>query len=289
MISPKKKKSKKLLEKLNDNYRLNVLKEVTYEEKFTTSFSIMKLILFGIILVFIFGILFWSLFAYTGLKHHIPGYPTAEFLSEELETEELIDSLGEAAAVNQLYYQNLRTILSGEIVKEINFDSLKRVIEPTTLDYEITPADSAARVQINQENQFDIEKPSSKQRFLEQELLFKPTEGVISDGIDFKKGHFGIDISAPADTRVKAILPGTVIFSGFSAGGGNEIHLQHDYNLISIYKHNSAVLKKPGEIVTAGESIAIVGNTGEHSDGTHLHFEMWRKGVPLDPIEFFSF
>jgi len=174
-------------------------------------------------------------------------------------------------------------------VKEINFDSLNRVAKQTTLDYEITPADSAAREQISQENQFDIERPTSKQRFLEQELLFKPTEGVVSDGIDFKSGHFGIDISAPADARVKAILPGTVVFSGFSAGGGNEIHVQHDYNLISIYKHNSAILKKPGEVVTAGESIAIVGNTGEHSSGTHLHFEMWRKGGPLDPAEFFSF
>jgi len=72
------------------------------------------------------------------------------------------------------------------------------------------------------------------------------------------------------------------VFSGFSAGGGNEVHIQHDYQLISIYKHNSALLKKTGEVVQAGESIAIVGNSGEHSDGTHLHFEMWQKGVPLD-------
>ncbi len=289
MISPKKKKSRKFIQKLNDNYRLNVLREVTYEEKFTTNFSILRLILLGVILIFIMGVMFWFLFAHTGLKHHIPGYPSADFLSDELETEALIDSIGEAAAVNELYYQNLRAILAGETVQEINFDSLKRVAKETTLDYKITPADSAAREQISKENQFDIEKPSSKQRFLEQELLFKPTEGVVSDGIDFKKGHFGIDISAPADARVKAILSGTVVFSGFTAGGGNEVHVQHDYNLISIYKHNSAVLKKPGELVTAGESIAIVGNTGEHSNGTHLHFEMWRKGVPLDPAEFFSF
>jgi len=69
MISPKKKKRKKLIQKLNDNYRLNVLKEVTYEEKFTTSFSVLRLILMSVILVFILGVLFWSLFAYTSLKH----------------------------------------------------------------------------------------------------------------------------------------------------------------------------------------------------------------------------
>ena len=120
-------------------------------------------------------------------------------------------------------------------------------------------------------------------------LLHKPLEGVLSDGIDFKSGHYGVDVSAAEGTRVKSILTGTVVFSGFTASGGNEIHIQHDYNLISIYKHNSAVLKSAGDKIISGESVAIVGNSGEHSDGTHLHFEMWQKGTPLNPEDYFSF
>ncbi len=151
--------------------------------------------------------------------------------------------------------------------------------------------DSLAREKISRESALDLEGSSiSKEKtYLEELLLYKPVEGVISDGVDFRNGHFGIDISAPKDTRVKSILYGTVIFSGFTASGGNEIHIQHSFDLVSIYKHNSAVLKNAGEKVIAGESIAVVGNSGEHSDGTHLHFEMWQKGVPLNPESFFSY
>ncbi len=142
-----------------------------------------------------------------------------------------------------------------------------------------------------QENELDISESnlSESKKFLEEVLLHKPLEGVLSDGIDFKSGHYGVDVSAAEGTRVKSILTGTVVFSGFTASGGNEIHIQHDYNLISIYKHNSAVLKSAGDKIISGESVAIVGNSGEHSDGTHLHFEMWQKGTPLNPEDYFSF
>ena len=67
------------------------------------------------------------------------------------------------------------------------------------------------------------------------------------------------------------------------------IQIQHNHNLISIYKHNSRLLKKPGETVKAGEAIAIVGNSGELTTGPHLHFEIWHNGTPLNPKDYIGF
>ena len=81
-----------------------------------------------------------------------------------------------------------------------------------------------------------------------------------------------------------AALDGTVIFTGWTMETGYVIQLQHNNNLVTVYKHNSALLKEPGELVRAGEPISVVGDSGElYTSGPHLHFEIWYKGSPLDP------
>ena len=106
---------------------------------------------------------------------------------------------------------------------------------------------------------------------------------------NLKNGHFGIDIIASNNEAVKAVLNGTIVFSDWSPEYGHVIQIQHAQNLVSIYKHNSFLLKKVGDLVKAGDAIAIVGNSGELSTGPHLHFEMWHNGIPLDPEKFVVF
>jgi murein DD-endopeptidase MepM/ murein hydrolase activator NlpD len=111
---------------------------------------------------------------------------------------------------------------------------------------------------------------------------------VISQGYD-SATHPYIDITAPAGTVVKATLDGTVIFAGWNNETGNTIHIQHDGDIVSIYKHNEKLLKKTGDKVTAGSPIALVGNTGELTTGEHLHFELWHKGETVDPALYIKF
>ena len=80
-----------------------------------------------------------------------------------------------------------------------------------------------------------------------------------------------------------------MIFSDWTSETGNIIIVQHENNLISAYKHNSALLKEAGEFVRSGEAIAIIGNSGENSTGPHLHFELWYEGAPIDPQGFIKF
>ena len=124
---------------------------------------------------------------------------------------------------------------------------------------------------------------------LEQLFFTPPLTGEISAGFMPDKKHYGIDILAPMNTPIKAVMNGRVIASDWTLETGHTIGIQHDNNLVSFYKHNSTLLKEVGSYVKAGEAVAIIGNSGTLSDGPHLHFELWYKGVPVDPAQYLSF
>ena len=123
----------------------------------------------------------------------------------------------------------------------------------------------------------------SNERNLEDEFLIPPIQGVVRKSFSLVDKHFGVDLIAPELSAVKCVLDGLVIESDWTLEGGNTLIVQHGHNLVSAYKHNSALLKKKGDKVTTGEAIAIIGNTGLHSDGPHVHFELWYDGEPIDP------
>ena len=98
-----------------------------------------------------------------------------------------------------------------------------------------------------------------------------------------------IDIAATPNESVLATLDGTVILATYTADTGYVIQVQHNQNLVTVYKHCGSLLKKVGDTVKAGEAIALVGNTGEKTTGPHLHFEIWNKGRALDPSKYIVF
>jgi murein DD-endopeptidase MepM/ murein hydrolase activator NlpD len=114
--------------------------------------------------------------------------------------------------------------------------------------------------------------------------FFPPVKGIVSGKFEIRTKHFGTDIVAKPRSPVSAALDGTVIFTGWTMETGYIIGIQHRNNIISVYKHNSSLLKETGDLVRAGEPVSIVGNSGElFTSGPHLHFEIWYKGTPLDP------
>ena len=124
---------------------------------------------------------------------------------------------------------------------------------------------------------------------VKQMHLMDPVDGYVTDEYDLKKEHYGIDIAAKQDAPVKAVLDGKIISDAYTLETGYVITIQHPNNLVSVYKHNSRLLKKTGAAVKAGEVIAIVGNTGELSTGPHLHFELWNNGRSLNPRDYIVF
>ena len=147
-------------------------------------------------------------------------------------------------------------------------------------------ADSMLRDEM--ENQ-EIPSDLSKEDMVETNFFYSPIKGNISNSFNPRKGHFGIDVVAPKNSAVKSTLGGVVIFGNSTTDDGNVIIIYHGGDLISVYKHNSKLLKKVGDKVKSGDPVAIIGNTGEHTDGTHLHFELWQNGNALDPQKLISF
>lgn len=107
--------------------------------------------------------------------------------------------------------------------------------------------------------------------------------GLRIDPIDGKlRHHNGIDIAVPKGTKVNPVLPGKVIYSGYSNGYGNCVIIEHEGGIQTVYAHNSKNLVKVGDIVSKDEVIALSGATGR-TTGPHLHFEVRKQGVPLNP------
>lgn len=108
--------------------------------------------------------------------------------------------------------------------------------------------------------------------------------GLRIDPIDGKKRHHnGIDIAAPEGTNINPVLPGKVIYSGYSKGYGNCVIVEHEDGIQTIYAHNSKNLVKVGDTVSKETVIALSGSTGR-TTGPHLHFEIRKEGKPVNPL-----
>ena len=101
----------------------------------------------------------------------------------------------------------------------------------------------------------------------------------------YKRHHSGIDLAAPKSSPIRAVQSGQVIFSDPYAGYGNLVVIQHADGFTSHYGHCQSIKVTIGEMVKAGQIIAIVGSTG-NSTGPHLHFELRKNGDPLDPEKY---
>ncbi len=110
-----------------------------------------------------------------------------------------------------------------------------------------------------------------------------PVEGYLTRGFDLSQRHYGMDVAGSAGSPVHASADGYVVFAGWSTDDGNKIILSHPGGFLTFYKHNQSLLTSVGATVKRGDTIALLGNTGETSFGPHVHFEVWKDGVPIDP------
>jgi murein DD-endopeptidase MepM/ murein hydrolase activator NlpD len=109
-----------------------------------------------------------------------------------------------------------------------------------------------------------------------------PVTGFVSQ--DFNKNlHNGVDIVAPEGTPVVSAGSGVILFSGWTMDGGNTIVIGHRGGYYTYYKHNLRNVVFENQFVEQGEVIGYLGNSGQKSFGPHLHFEIWKDGVPVDP------
>ncbi len=283
----KSKKRNKIKEKLTHKYRFVVLNEDTFEERFSFKLNRLNAFVFGGLFSIFLIALTAMLIAFTPLKEYIQGYSSTEIKKESSALVFKVDSLQQILSVNNLYIKNIQQVLTGEI-KEVNFnkDSVMEQLRLEDVDLAPSSIDSAFREVIEREEKFSIFEQATKKT----EIVFlSPIKGKITQGYIPKEKHFAVDIAVDKDTPVKSVANGTVIFTGFTADTGYVIIIEHLNGIISVYKHNASIFKEQGDLIRAGEVIATAGSTGDFSTGTHLHFELWDNGYPVNPNNYIDF
>lgn len=285
---------KERFQKYTEKYRLILLKEDTYEERFATNVSVLQLMASAIAAVLLVVIVVVLLFFFTPLKQMVPGYMEDKWREDANYSRQQVDSLLNVMREKDQYVENLRVLLNGGVIRDSLLQENPGETDPAGEDiaeYTTAPEDSALRARITEEDRYllNLNQVENDDLSANKLYLFQPLTGMLSAGYDAQINHYGIDIVAPANSLIKSVLEGTVIFASWTSDGGNVVQIQHAHNLISVYKHNSVLLKKVGDQIEAGDAIAIIGDSGDHSDGPHLHFELWQNGVPVNPEQYFVF
>lgn len=227
----------------------------------------------------------YALVALTPLKERVvPGYDASETRAMQADSWRAADSLSTILDRQSRYLDNLRAILSGDLPVGALTVTPDLAVPEAEVASELEASPTAAlddlRERVEEEDAFAVDRPNA---LSESGLWMPPVEGTISSEWNPGIGHWGVDLVAPENTPVKAVGEGTVVFAGFTSGGGHTVMVQHERNRVSVYMHNSRTLVSSGDRVGQGEPIAIIGNTGDHSSGPHLHFEWWESGAAINP------
>ena len=280
----KKSKNQKRVQRWRNKFRFVILNDDTFEEVMTVKLSPLA-IFTGSVFTILFTIAITTMvIAYTPLKEMIPGYASSKLRRESINLALKADSLEASVRLNNQYINAVLRILNGEVVDSVLIDLQEGEDSLDVIELSSPSAqDSAFRQWVEEENEFTLDQNAPE---LDIPQLMAPVDGLVTSRFESGKGHYAVDIAAPKNTPVKSCYEGTIVYADWSSETGHVIIVQHERNLISAYKHNSALLKSIGDFVRSGEAIAIIGNSGENSTGPHLHFELWYDGYAINPEEY---
>ena len=264
------------------NFRLSLVDDMTHRKLWVLHFTKPGFLVTVISAVVVLFAIVYALLAYTPLRTSIPGYPDAHTRRAAIQNAIRMDSLENVISRWEYYSENMLRVIEGEAPLPV--DSVIRLADAAVASGRdaafLAQRDSDLRDLVNAEEQFGVTDRQERALPIEGMHFFTPLKGVVSQGFDGVL-HPYVEISAPANSVVMAVLDGTVIFDGWDDGSGYTVAIQHEGGIISIYKHNAKLLHKTGDHVSSGTSIALAGD--------HLRFELWYRGAAVDPAKYIVF
>jgi murein DD-endopeptidase MepM/ murein hydrolase activator NlpD len=281
-----------IVRKLRHKYRLVVMNDETFEEKYSLKLSQLSLFTaFGLLTIGLI-LLTTILIAFTPLREYIPGYSgDVKTRRNLIQLAAKLDSLEQSSRRKDELIENIRLVIDGKA--GTGRDSLKRGSKTDVTATKLAPSaeETRFRNEIEEQDKYNLSESTKNLAFSEisSYYFFTPMKGKVTTRFNPSEQHYGVDVVAPKNEAVKSTLDGTVVFAGWTSETGHVIQIMHGNNLLSIYKHNAVLLKKEGQKVNAGEPIAITGNSGELSTSPHLHFEIWFDGKPINPQDHMVF
>jgi len=281
-------KKRAFLNKLKDQYRLTIFNDSTFQSVWSIKLSRLKVFTLFSVASLIIVILVTFIIAATGLREYIPGYPDAKQRQMMVNTALKVDSLEIELAKRDEFFKGIKAIISGEVPD----DNIVIDTASDTYDVSFTEYNHDSVFQDNllaEQLSLSIQNNTRKKTELSQMHFYVPVKGIVTNHFNLSADHFGVDLVSDPNARICTVLEGTVIFSGWTLETGYVMYIQHDADLVSVYKHNAELLKTTGDKVKAGEAVAIIGNSGELSTGPHLHFELWHRGNAINPEQYIDF
>ena len=274
---------KRIYKSLKRNLKFSISNPQNFKEVWSFNSNGIRVISLLVLILLIFSFI---LAYFLGVSIFSSG--TKTIAREQLEAQTLkIDSLSNQIQAQENYIANIKRILLGEIPIDSQYDSIPKDLKEMDLS-KLNTEETQEENSIAKKVKNDMLTKNDSQKDSKIAYFASPVEGVVSQSFDLKT-HFGIDVVTEKDKVVKACLAGTVIYSGFTRKDGYIVIIDHGDKLLSVYKHNKRILKKIGAKVQLGDPISIVGDTGENSDGPHLHFELWLDQQPVDPAKYMNF
>ena len=233
--------------------------------------------------------------AYTPIRTLIPGYPDEKARRVAVTYAVKIDSLEYEIRKYDLYAENLRRVLEGE--QTLSLDSLfthisaaaARPSDPESVEW-LRLQEASLRVDVLEAEQAAEDQARIRAAGMEGLDFFVPVQGVVTTGFD-PSSHPYADITVPSGSTVMAVLDGTIVLSDWHDQYGYSIVIQHDGDLVSVYRRCATLTRQAGEKVKAGTPIALTGpaSGADASSEDHLLFELWYRGVPVDPAGYIRF
>jgi len=289
----KKTKIKTHVERLKKKFQLSIFNESTLENVFSLRVSLMDGLFLAasvFIVLFFFSLL---LLSHTPLKSLLPEDLDPE-LREELLAEAIrVDSMADVMTKQTQYIAVMKDIIAGDLPVD-TLDKNGRNISLDTLANRHLELMKATNKEVSfREKYEDSEKYNlsilNDQPKAEGVLFYPPTKGKIIIAFNPKMKSYGVSLQIADRQPTLSVLDGTILFAGYTSDYDYVIQVQHNNDYISVYKHNTELLKKQGDKVKAGEAIGIVGKDAGSKSLPNLYFELWHKGVALNPQDYIVF
>jgi len=300
----------KFFSNVHHKYRLVIMNEA-FEERFgfrLSRFNVFIAVGMSTIALIVGTTL---LIAFTPLREFIPGFTREHIVQLTYQNQVKLDSLSTLVHAQEQLLLAMSLAISGEIpfddIRESDEDPETRV-NLAEVVFERSRDDDLLREQVRGRERFNLaQRPRPRSEIVANAnnihfatafntqshspmSFFVPLKGTILREFDAQNGHFGIEITGGMNDVIKAVQSGTVIEAEWTIDDGYIISIQHENNLRSVYKHNSALLRRVGDFVRAGEPIAFIGGSqGEGFKGPVLHFELWFHDTPVNPRDYVPF
>ena len=267
--------------RISRKYRLSVLHEDTLAESWHVRLSWLGAVTI-VTLMFLLSVgLLSLLIVYTPIRNILPGY--SEDLRRTLvENSARVDSLNTEMQLQQQYLDMLKLVMAGEVATDTvqPLDSMEVVMREKLLEAKNEATEEfMAQYEAKEKNNFQL---FDIQQTAPVYTLFRPASGVVVQSIDPQNGVFGITLRTPENANVTSVLAGVLVYVNYEIDNTYTLIVQHTAYL-SVYRHAGHVLRKVGDAVKAGESIALV------SDDQQLVFELWQNGKNINPEEVIAF